>query len=86
MEFSLPYIVEFTGFALFAKSSGMTGCVPGTAHVLKVSQAYQVVTQFGKSQTQPDGGEGCSGRQQGAGDGTLEGSRPAAAGYREGTG
>jgi len=24
-------------------------CVPGTAHVLKVSQAYQTVIEFGKS-------------------------------------
>jgi len=36
-KYQCPYIsptVEFTGFALFAKSSGMTCCVPGLSRLL----------------------------------------------------
>jgi len=35
-------------------------CVPGTAHVLKGEFSIGFRFMLGKSQTQPDGGEGCS--------------------------
>ncbi len=35
-------------------------CVPGTAHVLKGESNIPTRVMLGKSQTQPDGGEGCS--------------------------
>ena len=35
-------------------------CVPGTAHVLKGESNIHDYGVLDKSQTQPDGGEGCS--------------------------
>jgi len=53
---------------------------------LKVSQGYHILDNYGKSWTQPDGGEGCSGKQRGTGDGASEGSCPVETGCREGMG
>ena len=39
---------------------GALGCVPGTAHVLKGELIIATRAVINKSQTQPDGGEGCS--------------------------
>ncbi len=41
-------------------SAGLPGCVPVTAHVLKGEPIIASRLLLGKSQTQPDGGEGCS--------------------------
>jgi hypothetical protein len=43
-----------------AYASGRICCVPGTAHVLKGEPIITTRAMLGKSQTQPDGGEGYS--------------------------
>ena len=43
-----------------ACQSTATCCVPGTAHVLKGESSIASWFMLGKSQTQPDGGKGCS--------------------------
>ncbi|MCP4684975.1 MAG: hypothetical protein GY867_05935 [bacterium] len=73
-------------------SVSMFLCVPGTAYVLKGEAMISVFGSQGKSQIQPGGGgsemrsHGIAVRQRGTGDGASEGSRPAKAGYCEGTG
>ncbi len=39
----------------------MICCVPGTARILKGALSLPFILKLGKSQTQPDGGEGYSG-------------------------
>jgi hypothetical protein len=51
--------------ALFFAFPGRDCCVPGTARILKGEPNAAGVTAFGKSQIQPDGGEGCSGMATG---------------------
>ncbi len=53
---------EFSGIlgALPKISAETICCVPGTAHVLKGESNIAFWVMLGKSQTQPDGGEGCS--------------------------
>jgi hypothetical protein len=48
------------------------GCVPGTAHVLKGESNIPTRVMLGKSQAQPDGGEGRSAMQRVSGDGPLK--------------
>ena len=59
---------------------GAVGCVPGTAHVLKGESNVHYYKMLGKSQTQPDGGEGCSAIATGIRRRILEGGSSAAAG------
>jgi len=42
-----------------------TGCVPGTARILKGAMSIPFMLKLIKSQTQPDGGEGYSGMATG---------------------
>ena len=45
---------------LYGARVNLTCCVPGTAHVLKGESIIATLVMIDKSQTQPDGGEGCS--------------------------
>ncbi len=45
---------------LCQRSTGTPGCVPGTAHVLMGAPNIHEYGMLGKSQAQPDGGEGRS--------------------------
>ena len=49
----------------FYLSAELAGCVPGTARILKGGLSIAINIKLNKSQTQPDGGEGYSGKATG---------------------
>ena len=66
--------------ARITASAETFSCVPGTAHVLKGAFNIALSIMLGKSQTQPDGGEGCSAIATGIRRRILEGGSSATAG------
>ena len=58
-------IQNFICQSRFWLSAGLMGCVPGTARILKGALSLPFNFKLIKSQTQPDGGEGYSGKATG---------------------
>jgi len=55
----MPFILLYSRFSM-GTFEAVNGCVPGTAHVLKGESMISKDGSQGKSQAQPDGGEGHS--------------------------